>query len=501
MAQVSLRERLRRLASAVPSGGRSLTTTNQHRWRPNLETLEGRCLPSTVTNLNDAGPGSLRQAIIDTPAGGTVNFQPSLSGTIPLTTGELMIAKDLTIAGPGVGMITISGNHVSRVISIAAASAVDISGLIIADGKANPSGGGIYNAGTLTISHVVIRGNSVSFPGLGGPGLGGGIYNTGSLTISYSTLLDNSAAGGFADNGNPGEGGGLYNSGSATVTYSTLTNNSASGGSGGSGYNRGLGGAIANASMLTLAESTLTGNSTHGLDMAVGAGIENTGTLTVTNTTISGNAARGTGGRGQGGIDNASRFNLWNTIVAGNMARSGPDMYGQVTSLGHNLIGDGSDVTGLTETDLVGTAENPIDPLLGPLLNNGGPTQTMALLPGSPAIDAGDNTDAPMWDQRGPGFPRIIHGTIDIGAFEYRAPRQLDPNPVPISEPGLGPEVMQPGLACSRPRLEIDLEALATALPVQPQMSVSAMPLPWRAFVHDRVPETAGDLLVDDLAS
>ena len=80
------------------------------------------------------------------------------------------------------------------------------------------------------------------------------------------------------------------------------------------------------------------------------------------------------------------------------------------------LVGDSADASGFAPTDLL-----DIDPLLGPLADNGGPTLTMALLPGSPAIDAGDNTDAPEWDQRGPGLPRIVDGTIDIGAFEVQA--------------------------------------------------------------------------------
>jgi hypothetical protein len=110
-----------------------------------------------------------------------------------------------------------------------------------------------------------------------------------------------------------------------------------------------------------------------------------------------------------------------NTILAGNAAPSAPDLSGTVTSQGHNLIGDGTGGSGYVSTDLVGTAANPIDPKLGPLQDNCGPTFTMALLPGSPAIDAGDPTDAPMWDQRGPGYPRVVNGMIDIGAYEHQA--------------------------------------------------------------------------------
>src|SRR5262249_62378314 len=92
-----------------------------------------------------------------------------------------------------------------------------------------------------------------------------------------------------------------------------------------------------------------------------------------------------------------------------------------VKRLGHNPIRDGTGGSGFNASDLVGTDQNPIDPKLGPLQENGGPTKTHALLPGSPAIDAGSNRRAPTWDQRGPGFPRIVNGTIDIGSFEVQA--------------------------------------------------------------------------------
>jgi hypothetical protein len=98
-----------------------------------LEVLENRCLLTTVTNLNDSGMGSLRQAIMDTASGGTVDFQAGLTGTIMLTSGELMIAKDLTITGPGADVIIVSGNHASRAFNIAATFTVGMSGLTVAD--------------------------------------------------------------------------------------------------------------------------------------------------------------------------------------------------------------------------------------------------------------------------------------------------------------------------------------------------------------------------------
>jgi predicted outer membrane repeat protein len=143
--------------------------------------------------------------------------------------------------------------------------------------------------------------------------------------------------------------------------------------------------------------------------------------LTVTDCTFSGNSANHDlfGG---GGIYNAgtSRLRLRNTLVAENSAQSGgPDVDGALTSFGHNLIGIGDGGSGYASTDLVGTSANPIDPKLGPLQDNGGPTWTLALLPGSPAIGAGALTDM-EWDQRGPGYARSVNGTTDIGAYEIQ---------------------------------------------------------------------------------
>jgi hypothetical protein len=108
---------------------------------------------------------------------------------------------------------------------------------------------------------------------------------------------------------------------------------------------------------------------------------------------------------------------LLNTIIAQNTGNA-PDVSGAFLSLGHNLIGATDGSSGFPMSgDLVGSSDFPLDPNLGPLTNNGGPTLTMALLPGSPAIDAGDNSVALLTDQR--GFPRVVGPAMDIGAYEY----------------------------------------------------------------------------------
>src|SRR5262249_36341377 len=147
------------------------------------------------------------------------------------------------------------------------------------------------------------------------------------------------------------------------------------------------------------------------------------------------------------------------TIIAGNASYTGPDLYGSLGSLGHNLIGNTSHGSGFHETDLLN-----VDPLLGPLKDNGGPTLTHALLPGSPAIDAGDNSDAPEWDQRGPGYPRIVNDIIDIGAFEVQT--------------GNGPEV--PAAPLPQPAPETPAPAVNTPAASTGQTLTVPNPLTWQ---------------------
>jgi hypothetical protein len=414
------------------------------RYYPRLEGLEVRVVPTTVTNLDDAGNGSLRGAIAATAPGGVVDFQNGLNGAITLTTGVLTINKNLSIAGPGANVITVGGNNASQVFNVAQGFVVTISALTIANGSSNASGGAVENAGTVTLSNCTIRDSNAGTTG-------GAIFNNGgTMTLDRCTVQNNGAG---------TSGGGIYNSfGTITITNSTITNNRSTwDGAGISNWgtltitnttfnlntaNRN-GGGIANNDTMTLSRTTLSRNVSFGK----GGGIYNNGTQAGnTNITISGNAGnQGAGiynvngstdnlrsdtitdnraagkslGQGGGMFDEpGATVTMIDTLIAGNFADVvSDDVSGFVSSQGHNLIGDGSGGYGFVGSDQVGDPSNPINPLLGPLQDNGGPTETHALFPGSPAIDAGDNSGAPDTDQR--GFDRIVNGIIDIGAYEF----------------------------------------------------------------------------------
>ena len=165
------------------------------RFRPVLEGLEQRWVPSTVTvqNNHDSGTGSLRAAIASAHNGDTINFAPLLNGqTITLTSGELLVNKSVTINGPGLDHLTVDGNHASRVFHVSGGVTATIAGLTITNGSASDWGGGIHNdQSVLTVNNCNIVGNFA-------PGWGGGIFNdswvtSATLRVTNSTLSGNSA--------------------------------------------------------------------------------------------------------------------------------------------------------------------------------------------------------------------------------------------------------------------------------------------------------------------
>jgi hypothetical protein len=372
----------------------------------------------TVTNTNDSGPGSLRQALADANDGDTIEF--AVTATITLTSGELLADKSITISGPGAANLAVNGNAKSRVFHIASGRTVVISGLTITNAHVGAYGGGIYNEeATLTLNNCIVSDNSADY--------GGGIYNEAvfadaTLTLNNCTISGNSV---FE------EGGGIYNFGFggsaiATVNASTFTENSA-GFSGGGIRN------VGTSVTLVVSNSTVSGNSSY-----VGAGLSNeaesgTATLEVSNTTLAGNSASLFGGaiyNVRGGVADVTT-RLTGTIFK--TGASGENIYnsgGTVTSLGFNISSD--DGSGF----LVGPGDQiETEPMLGSLQDNGGPTLTHALLPGSPAIDTGDPnfTPPPLFDQRGAGYPRIVNGRIDKGSFEVQPGGTPTPTPTPCA--------------------------------------------------------------------
>jgi hypothetical protein len=254
---------LHKWISGRPHTRRTPARKPTRRFRPQLEALEDRWLPSTltVTSPKDQGPGTLRAEIAAAHTNDVIVFSPKLDGkTITLTSGELVIAKNLAIQGPGAGQLTISGDDLSRVFEVAQNTTVTLSGLTISNGDGWTSGstpgpmagfgGGILNQGTLTVAGCTISYNS-AIPFYSEPE-GGGIYNIGTLTVSGCTVLDNRAGNGY--------GGGIYNVGSATVSNSTLSGNFAWSTDVGVPTGTFVGGAIFNAGSLTVSNSIFSFN-------------------------------------------------------------------------------------------------------------------------------------------------------------------------------------------------------------------------------------------------
>ena len=414
-----------------------------------------------VTSTGDSGAGSLRQALADANDGDTIQFDAALNGqTVGLTSGELVIDKNITINGPGPNMLTVSRASDTapfRIFHVMPGHTVVIEGLTISGGSADGPGHGVLNdQSTLTIDNCSVRNNQ----GAGSPngGDGGGIYNNNAiLTITNSTIADNFAIifGGFGSGGGvynvgtleivnstisgnlayqngggvfsagslqitnsmigsnnagfyEGSGGGIANDGTAAISGSTVRDNHASAAPNGEG--QGFGGGISNGAMLTISNSTVSDNSASGS----GGGIGNGGRLAITNSTISGNTAVMGGGIGNGG--SSAALEIANTILkAGTQGPNIMNNAGTVTSHGYNLSSDDGGGFFTATGDQINT-----DPMLGPLQDNGGPTFTHRLLTGSSAIDAGDPnfTPPPLYDQRGPGYARVFNGRIDIGSFE-----------------------------------------------------------------------------------
>jgi predicted outer membrane repeat protein len=384
-----------------------------------LSTFAGgaKTMTLTVATLGDPGPSlqlSLRQAVSMSNSNDTIDFAPGLKGTITLLQGEIVVAHALKITGPGPDVISVDAAAKSRIFHVDNAASltpfdVAVSGLTLTGGSVSgDNGGAILSSGVnLTIDHCVIAGNSAS-------GAGGGLAINGhNFTITATLVSGNSAGsnGGGLFAFNPYDG--IAPSSQLIETSSFVDNKSGS-----------SGGAVALSMALVPGEPpvgpaaidvtnvTLAGNSATSTGGGIYASGEAGSVLTVASSTIDGNFA-GTAG----GIDAGGAPTLVDSIVANNvvLALSGGDLAGTFTA-NYNLITWPAFATLNGSHNLIG-----IDPQLGALGMNGGPTPT--LLPGvnSPVIDAGDPafTPPPESDQR--GLPRVINGVIDIGAVERQA--------------------------------------------------------------------------------
>jgi CSLREA domain-containing protein len=268
------------------------------------------------------------------------------------------------------------------------------------------NGGGVYNSSTMTIDSTPINNNAAGPSG----GNGGGVYNSDTLTITNGTVSSNTTTGG-------GNGAGVYNSSTLTMTNTTVSGNTGSGGTDGGGvYDNGL--------SATLTGVTVSGNTAGGGD---GGGLYSNGILlTTTNSTISGNTATIAGG---GLFHNGIDAVLNNTTMAGNTG-GGISNNGSTLTLKNTIVAsNGTNCAGIAPTNggtnlqfpgsTCGVGIPTADPLLQALANNGGPTMTMALTAGSPAIDTGTTgcPPTPATDQRGVTRPQ--GPACDIGAFEF----------------------------------------------------------------------------------
>ncbi len=404
--------------------------------------------------LMGANQGS---TFIDGSATGTPVTIGAPSFSLAVSMSRLTVSDGL--AATGGGIMSLPGSGFTNAVNLTKVSISDnrASG---AAGQGAP-GGGVYNgAGSIMqVRSSVILGNSAAGGAgatgqSGGVGVGGGFYNAGTLSIDRSTLSANLAVGGVGGRSAPGgagAGGGIENWGTLSIDRSTLSANQALGGTGGCclgffGARGGFaqGGAVHGTGLLSFTNSTISGNIAKGGrggsglisggpgGAAQGGAILDGSTQTLINSTIAANLAiAGPGGCGHGGcgpdgISEGGGIDLisgsadaTNLILATNAARTGPDCNGTVSSGGHNLVGSDSSCSGFTGSgDLVN-----MDPDLGLLQNNGGPTFTQALLTGSPAINAADDTvcAAPPVkgiDQR--RLPRQYDPHCDIGAFEVQ---------------------------------------------------------------------------------
>jgi beta-glucanase (GH16 family) len=385
---------------SLPEGG----TTSGRMW---IDQVHLELLPPptdiTVTNLNNSGNGSLRQALIDIANGGNITFDPGLTGsTISLTTGPLVPSGDVVIDASDAPGLTLDGGGTDRIFIIDSGLTVNVAHLAITNGYGFELAGGILNNGNLTLDHVTVSGNTTTTDAGDFWQGGGGIYNGDGATLY---LVDSTVA----NNASGWDGGGIFSFLNTTtiIERSTLSGNIAAN----------VGGGIRMLGNASIVNSTLSGNEAvtwHG-----GALFLTDGVMSLVNSTVADNLMpSGTASLFVGTFTAANTtLNLENSIIAegtnlGCIAYTEPGATGIVTltSLGYNVFEDGS-------CNPVASDKVVTDAMIGALADNGGPTLTHALLAGSPAIDEANDAVCPATDQRGVIRPQDI--ACDIGSYEF----------------------------------------------------------------------------------
>ena len=369
------------------------------------------------------------------------------SGTLTMT--NVVVSNNVTGDG-GVGLYAGyggGGGGVAFLGNVLKMTNCTVNGNVTGKGTAGTGGGspgnggdgaGVYaRNGAVTLTRVTISNNSA---GTGSPGgYGGGLWThpDATTTVTDCAITNNKAGmgvGGFAPQG--GSGGGVANLGPLRMLNSLVSGNATLGPS----YsNSSLGGGVYSVNVTSVTNTTISGNTADPASFSRGGGIYNFGnSLTLTNSTVTGNNAVACCSAFQSGqgIHNAGTATVRNSVIAGNGAGDQPDVTGNYTAMAFNIVGravtgDGSSggqngfMNGVNG-ELVGTIAAPVDPKLGPLADNGGPTLTHALLAGSPALDGGFNPFAKdandntlQTDQRGAGRFGGAGATVDIGAYEF----------------------------------------------------------------------------------
>ncbi len=531
----AMRAGVRARSEQLPSSWNSLAS---HRARAHTLVKRKPSTPAVVivTNCDDSGSGSLRDAIAGAASGDVIDLTQLTCSTITLTSGAITTAlDDLEIHGPGRDALSVDGNSADRVLlhrgggtltladltlthgrSVAAAGTNNYGGCVLSYyaltlhrarlsnceliSDATAQGGGAFAQGAATITDSEISANTVR----GSTALGGGIFAYASLSVSGSTLTGNAAAAIANGYEAVASGGAALARGDLDLTDSTIDANSATAATSYAGYAAvaNVAGALAlgsisltrttvsnnaahatntavdatgyayaysygggmRAQTLLISDSTISGNSTLatatnqdgiGIELSRGGGFTtlgsgNTPFVRISNSTISGNTVSVSAAAsvpyayslGGGVFANGGTLDMKNSTIAFNSADVGGGIFQYAASsasadstivasnffgLGHSDFDVGGAVTVVGANNLIasGAADLALpadtlsaDPLLDALADNGGPTSTHALLPGSPAVDAGNNAAALEFDQRGIGFPRVVGALPDIGALE-----------------------------------------------------------------------------------